>query len=86
MANYNTFVVIDSKNRKVKLVTSSARKAKKMLTKGIRIEVWNENSLVDKSYFSDNKMKKYISDEKEYIAKKQKAAEKRNKRSKKDEN
>lgn len=82
MAKYNTFVIVHSKNRKIILVTSSARKAKKMLSKGIRIEIWNENSLIDKSYFSDNKMQKYVTNEKEYIFKKQKSAEIRNKRSK----
>lgn len=38
MANYNTFLVIHSKSGKVKLVTSSARKAAAELAKGIRIE------------------------------------------------
>lgn len=77
MACYNTFVVCDCKKRKVLLVSSSARKAAKMLQKGKRIDVWNENRLIEGIYSRQSfEMQKYISLEKQYIAKKQRRAEK----------
>lgn len=87
MANYNTFVVVNCKTRKPIVTTSSARKAYKELQTGIRVEVWNNNVLIEKIYESDktregNPMKPYIDMEKEYIRKKQEMAEKRNKRRK----
>lgn len=87
MANYNTFVVFDCKKRKVLLVTSSAIKAKKLFKVGIKIEVWNENELVEVIYFAKSKYSKdyiwrYILKEKEYIGNKQKKAEEKNKRRK----
>lgn len=85
MANYNTFVVIDYNKRKNILVTSSARKAAKHFGPGIKIEVWNENELVERIYYAKSKYSKdyilnYIAEEKKYISEKQKRAEKRNKR------
>ena len=81
MAKYNTFVVYNCKGRKNLLVTSSARKAGAELHVGIKIEVWNENTFVEKIYFKTrNKLGKYINEEKQYIAMKQAKAEQRNKR------
>ena len=78
MANYNTFLVIYSKSGKVKLVTSSARKAAAELAKGIRIEVWCENKKVESITCREDTISKYVKLEKEYIARKQKLAEQRN--------
>ena len=81
MANYNTFIVVDTKTRKPILTTSSARKANKLLTVGYRIEVWNDNKLTDLIYSKDKQpLYKYLSAEKEYIRQKQAQAEIRNKR------
>jgi ribosomal 50S subunit-recycling heat shock protein len=80
MANYNTFLVVDCNSRKTLLNTSSARKASKQMRTGVRIEVWNNNELVTKIYEADKSpLKPYIQAEKEYIRKKQAAAERRNK-------
>lgn len=83
MANYNTFLVVDCNTRRPILTTSSARKASKELKTGVRIEVWNNNELVTKIYESDknngtNPLGAYIQAEREYIRKKQAAAERRN--------
>ncbi len=81
MANYNTFNLIDTKTRKTVFTTSSARKCKKQFVKGHRIDVWNGNKLVEKIYDRNFKeINKYVRLEKEYVARKQKAAEERNKR------
>ena len=85
MANYNTFVVVNCKTRKTVVTTSSARKAYKELQKGIRIEVWNDNVLIERIYEGDKKreknpMKPYIDKEREYIRKKQERATQRNTR------
>ena len=74
MANYNTFIVIDCNDRKPILTTSSARKAYKHLEVGKRIEVWNNNQIVEKIRFSDTRQEKnplapYIELEREYIRK-----------------
>ena len=87
MANYNTFVVVNCKTRKPVITTSSARKAYKELQTGIRVEVWNNNVMIERIYESDkyregNPMKPYIDMEREYIRKKQEMAEQRNKRRK----
>ena len=87
MANYNTFVVVNCNTRKPVITTSSARKAYKELQTGIRVEVWNNNILIERIYESDkrreeNPMKPYIEIEKEYIRKKQAMATLRNKRRK----
>ena len=83
MAKYNTFVVYDCKKRKNLLVTSSARKAKKELHVGVKIEVWNENMHIEKIYFKTRmNLEKYISEEKQYITNKQVKSELRNKRRK----
>ena len=79
MANYNTFVVYNCKKRHVILVTSSARKAKQDLCVGVKVEVWNENSHIETIYSKKAKdFDKYIVLEKQYIAKKQANAERRN--------
>ena len=83
MANYNTFLVVDCNTRRPILNTSSARKAYKELKTGIRIEVWNNNILVERIYEADranNPMSAYIRAEREYIGRKQAKAELRNKR------
>lgn len=85
MAKYNTFVVIDYKKRKNLLVTSSAKKASKLLRIGTKIEVWNENELIEVIHFAKSKHSKdyiwgYILKEKEFIGKKQKQSEKKNAR------
>lgn len=83
MANYNTFLVVDCNSRRPILNTSSARKAYKELRTGIRIEVWNNNILVERIYEADrgnNPMSAYIRAEREYIGRKQAKAELRNKR------
>lgn len=79
MAKYNTFLVMDTKNRKPELVTSSARKATAQLCKGKRVEVWNENERTAIVYsHQTHKMKPYIEVEREYIRTKQMSAEVRN--------
>lgn len=83
MASYNTFNLIDTKSRKTILLTSSARKCKKIFKKGYRIDVWNKNSLTERIYNKNiDDINKYIQLEKEYVAMKQKRAEERNKRKK----
>ncbi|MEL7568941.1 MAG: hypothetical protein AAGU14_00090 [Eubacteriaceae bacterium] len=80
MANYNTFVVVDCTSRKSILTTSSARKAIKELKIGTRIDIWNSNSKINTIYSKNREdIKPYIKLEKEYIGRKQAAAEKRNK-------
>ena len=88
MANYNTFVVVDCKSKKSILTTSSARKANSCLQTGFRVEVWNNNCLVEKIYERDKKkeqnpMGPYIEMEKEYHRQKQKRAEHRNRKRRK---
>jgi hypothetical protein len=83
MANYNTFLVVDCKTRRTVLNTSSARKASRLLKTGIRIEVWNNNAIVETIYERDrraegNPLRPYIEKEREYIRDKQARAEKRN--------
>ena len=87
MANYNTFLVVDCKTRRPVLVTSSARKANEWLRTGFRIEVWNENTIVETIRNADRRkeaepMKSYINAEREYIRQKQAKAEARNRRRK----
>ena len=83
MANYNTFLVVDCKTKKPVLVTSSARKANDWLRTGYRIEVWNENTIVEKIRQSDRRkeaepLQPYIEAEREHIRAKQAKAEKKN--------
>ena len=81
MAKYNTFVVINTKTRKPVLVTSSARKAAKLLMPGIRIEVWSENKKIDTLYKRvGSAFMWYLEQEKAYIQAKQERAEQRNKK------
>ena len=83
MANYNTFGLVDTKTRKILLITSSARKCKKAFVKGHRIEVWNGNTLINRIYNKNlAEIDKYIKLEKQHIAEKQRKAELRNKRRK----
>ena len=85
MFSYTTFVVVDCKARSIILVTSSARNAGAFLRKGIRIEVWNNNTRIETIYDSTRKQERnplgpYIEMEREYIRKKQAKAEQRNRR------
>ena len=83
MANYNTFIVVDCNSRKSILTTSSARKSARLLEKGIRIDIWNNNKKIKTVYSTDRTpLKPYIELEKDYIRRKQKRAEERNKRRK----
>ena len=81
--NYNTFLVISCRSRKIILVTSSARKAASLLQTGNKIEVWNMNYLVEIIYAKGKeKILPYIEAEREYIGMKQKQKEERNMRRK----
>lgn len=81
MANYNTFSLVDTKARKILLITSSARKCKRAFAKGCKIEVWNANRCIEVIYNRNiADFGKYIKTEKEYIAEKQRRAEARNRR------
>ncbi len=87
MANYNTFLVVDCNTRKPLLTTSSARKARKELRTGVRVEVWNNNTLVERIYEADKRkeadpLAPYVEAEREYIRQKQAKAEARNRRRK----
>ena len=80
MANYNTFIVVDCNSRKSILTTSSARKSNRLLTKGFRVDVCNDNTKVCTIYEHTRElMKPYIQAENEYIRQKQSRAEARNK-------
>lgn len=77
----NAFVVIDCKRRKTILATLSARKAQNMLAKGIKVEIWIDNIHFDTVYSRQaDKFKPFTLQEKQWIGKKQKRAEERNKR------
>lgn len=79
MADYNTFLVLETKHNKVELVTSSARKATQLLQPGKRIEVWSRNEKKETIYTKTRKRAdRYITAERDYIRKKQEAATKRN--------
>lgn len=79
MANYNTFLVVDCYTGKSVLVTSSARKAKEHLAKGVRIEVLNNNQNIETIYSSSkNPLGAYIETEKKYTEQRQRRAERRN--------
>lgn len=79
MAKYNTFVVQETKSGKAVMVTSSARKVKRLLTKGLRIEVWSANKKSETIYTrTSEKLNKYVAAEREHIRSKQEAAERRN--------
>lgn len=79
MANYNTFQLIDTKSRKTLLTTSSARKCKRGMETGRRVDVWNGNVLIEVIYAKNlADIDKYVRLEKEYIAQKQARATARN--------
>lgn len=79
MAKYNTFLVQSTKGKTL-LVTSSARKAVRLLAPGVRIEVWNGNQKTETVYSKTrSKLDTYIAAEREYIKIKQAKAEQRNK-------
>lgn len=83
MANYNTFCLVDTKSRKLLLITSSARKCKRAFAKGYRIEVWNANNCTEVIYNRNiADFRKYIKAEKQYIANRQQKAEARNRKRK----
>lgn len=80
MAKYNTFVVCNSRTGKTILVTSSARKARNELRLGRRIEVWNGNRQEHKIIWRNReRIKPYIQAERDYIGRRQLAAEMKNK-------
>lgn len=82
MAKYNTFLVISTQGRPL-LVTSSARKAYRLLRVGVRVEVWNANTKTETIYRrTRSRLDKYVAAERDYIRAKQSAAEQRNKRRK----
>lgn len=80
----NVFVVVDCKKRKPILATLSARKATgtlKSVKSGLRVEVWDNHICVTIAYPKNlYKLDPYIQLEKQYIGRKQKKAEERNKR------
>lgn len=77
----NAFVVIDCKQRKVVLTTLSARKAECVLRKGLKVEIWIDNIHFDTVYSKQaDKFKPFTLQEKQYIERKQKRAEERNRR------
>ena len=79
MARYNTFVVMSTKGGAPLLVTSSARKAKRLLSPGRRIEVWTENRRAETIYTrTASRLDAYTAAEKDYIRQRQTAAEHRN--------
>lgn len=82
----NVFVVVDCKKRKPTLVTHSAQKATvtlKSVKSGLRVEVWDNHACVTVAYpKSLYKLHEYVQLEKQYIGRKQKLAEERNKRRK----
>lgn len=79
MARYNTFVVMNTKGGGPMLVTSSARKAKRLLSPGRRIEVWSENRRAETIYTrTASRLDAYTAAEKDYIRQRQTAAEHRN--------
>lgn len=77
----NAFVVIDCKQRKTILATLSAQKAKCVLRKGLKVEIWVDNIHFDTVYSNQvDKLKPFTLQEKQWMSKKQKRAEERNKR------
>lgn len=79
MARYNTFLVLSTKGKTL-LATSSARKARRLLETGVRIEVWSANAKTETIYHRTRSLlDKYVADERAYIRAKQEAAERRNK-------
>lgn len=80
MANYNTFIAQETAGGKTVIVTSSARKVKSLLVKGLRVEVWNNNRKAETIYIETKALlDKYVAAERQYIREKQERAEKRNK-------
>ena len=72
MANYNTFIAQDIKSGNTLLVTSSARKVKRLLTPDTRVEVWNDNKRIEAIYTqTSSQLDKYAQAESEYIKAKQ---------------
>lgn len=76
----NMFLVIDCKMRKVLFATLSASKAKDVIKKGLKVEVWLNGILSNVIYSNElGKFNQYILQEKEYIRERQRRAEERNK-------
>ena len=83
MAKYSTFLAISTAGKPL-LVTSSARKAQRMLRPGVRVEVWTENEKALTVYHKTRQLlTAYIEAERGYIRAKQQAAEERNRRRRK---
>jgi len=73
------FTLIDTRSRKIALITASARKCRKLFRKGLKIEIWSNDSLIETIYNKNiADLSKYITQEKEYISNKQKRATERN--------
>ena len=51
--NNFSYTVVDCNKRKTILVTKSPSKAKELLNKGIKIQVWHKNSLMQTIYKKD---------------------------------
>lgn len=72
MANYNTFVIVDTRSRRPELVTSSPSKANKLLRPGYRCEVWNNNHRYETIYTKTRVlMLPYLELERQYHRQKQ---------------
>lgn len=83
MAKYNTFLILTTKGKPL-LVTSSARKAGRLLQAGVRVEVWSANEKAATIYQrTREKLGEYIAAERDHIRAKQEAAERRNKKRRK---
>ena len=80
----NIFVVVDCKKRAPILATLSASKAVgalKSQKSGVRVEVWQDHVKVTIAYPKNYyKLDPYVQLEKQFIGRKQKKAEERNKR------
>lgn len=75
----NLYIVEETKTNKTVLVTLSARKAKKLLGKGRRIDVWCDGERCKRVHLKTaSDFDVYISLEKDYIREKQARAEERN--------
>lgn len=78
----SVFVVVDCKKRRPVLATPSARKAGKLMRtvkSGLRLEIWNEDVKAAIAYPKNLRdLDPYIQLEKQYIGRKQKRAEDRN--------
>ena len=81
MGTINTFLVVNTRTRAVEITTNSARYAKKQLSAGRRIDIWNDGAKVRTVYYkTGNEMNEYIALEKEYVKRQQALAHERKER------